>query len=100
MLATLTKCVAAAFSPPLAELTSQGAPTHINPTSLQLALIGAGTLAAYTLAKRLRDARRVRRRTELPRQALDAVAAAQAAAAPHFLDTPAAAAAQSAEHAA
>ena len=96
MLATLTKCVAVSFSPPLAELTSQGPPTHINPTSLQLALIGAGTLVAYSLAKKLRDARGARRRPEVPRQAFDAVSAAPAAAAPHFLDTPAAAATQSA----
>jgi hypothetical protein len=99
MLATLSKCVATAFSLPLAELTSQGPPTHVNPTSLQLALIGAGTLLAYSLAKRLRDSRQGRRRTEVPRQALDAVTTAPAAAAPHFLDTPAAAT-QSAEHAA
>jgi hypothetical protein len=100
MLATLTKCAAAAFSPPLAELTSQGPPTRGNPTSLQLALIGAGTLLAYSLAKKLSDAREARRRTEVPRQALDAVSAAPAPAAPHFLDTPAAATSQSAEHAA
>jgi hypothetical protein len=100
MLATLTKCVAAAFSPLLAELTSQGPPTRVNPTSLQLALIGAGTLAAYSLGKKLLNARQARRRTEVPRQALDAVTSAPAAAAPHFLDTPAATASQSAEHAA
>jgi hypothetical protein len=56
MLSHLANCLATSFAPPLAELTWPE--PHVRPTSLQLMLIGLGTLAAYSAAKRLRLARR------------------------------------------
>lgn len=58
MLSNLANCLATCFAPPLAELTSPWPEPHIRPSSLQLMLIGLGTLAAYSALKRLRIARR------------------------------------------
>jgi hypothetical protein len=57
MLSNLANCLAISFAPPLAELTSPWPEPHIRPTSLQLMLIGLGTLAVYSAAKRIRLAR-------------------------------------------
>jgi hypothetical protein len=99
MLASLTANSAASLLPSFAELTSQDSPTQVNPTSLQLMLIGLGTIAVYSLAKRLRASRH-QRRGEVARQALAAVAAATATPAPHFDEQATPVLTESAEHAA
>lgn len=58
MFSHLATRVTASFAPLLAELTSPWPEPHIRPSSLQLMLIGLGTLAAYSALKRLRIARR------------------------------------------
>jgi hypothetical protein len=97
MLSSLAIRLVTSFSAPIAELSSPGPTSQVRPTSLQLALIGVGTLAVYALVQRARTARRLRR-SEVPRQALDAVTAHVAA--PHFSETAAPTAAKSVEDAA
>ena len=78
---------------PLAELSSTVPPLPGNPSTLQLALIGLGTLGAFALGKRAYTSRAERRRVAVARQALEAVTAQATASvvAPNFAEsTPAA----------
>jgi hypothetical protein len=97
MLASLAARLVTSLLSPIAELSSPGPTSQVRPTSLQLALIGAGTMAVYAIVQRARGARR-ERHSEVPRQALDAVAAHVAA--PHFSEATAPILAKSAEDAA
>jgi hypothetical protein len=89
MFSNLATPITALIAPPLGELTSPWSDPHIRPTSLQLMLIGLGTLAAYSAAKRFRAFRRVRtmvaqRQQELARES--PTAARMPMPAPHFAE--------------
>jgi hypothetical protein len=85
MLSSLTIRLVSSLSPPLAELSSPGTTSQVNPTSLQLALIGFGTLAAYAILKRARASRQ-RHESETTLEAFPTTSAPIAA--PHFAERP------------
>jgi hypothetical protein len=100
MFSHLATRVTASFAPLLAELTSPWPEPHVRPSSLQLMLIGLGTLAAYSALKRLRIARRQwraleRRQRELAQETLPAVPTPLAS--PHFAEAATAAISESPE---
>ena len=97
MLSSLAARLVMSFSSPIAELSSPGPTSQINPTSLQLALIGAGTLGVYALVKRARAARQLRR-TVMSLETFSTTSAPIAA--PHYAELAAPILAESAEDAA
>ena len=87
MFSHLATRVTASFAPLLAELTSPWPEPHVRPSSLQLMLIGLGTLAAYSALKRIRIARRQwraleQRQREMTPESTPAVTPTAAAIAP------------------
>jgi hypothetical protein len=96
----LSTRLAGLFAPPLAELTSKESTARVNPTSLQLLLIGFGTLAAYSWAKRWRLARRESRQLRQEMASESLAAASAPIAPPHFADVPSPVLRESAESAA
>jgi hypothetical protein len=97
MLSSLAVRLVTSFSSPIAELSSPGPTSQVNPTSLQLALIGAGTLGVYALVKRARAARQLRRSAT----ALETFSTMSAPiAAPHYAELATPILAESAEDAA